>query len=64
MTKKQRREHKLANQVNKARLLRLYYKVKPASKGWMPLGAVCQNGKHTLETGVPLYDNLPALTTP
>lgn len=61
MTRKQRREHKIGNQLRKARLLRLYYKVKPASKAWLPLGGVCQNGKHTLETGIPVYDGLPDL---
>lgn len=61
MTKKQRREHKIGNQLRKARLLRLYYKVKPTEKGWIPLGGICQNGKYTIETGIPAYDNTPQL---
>lgn len=61
MTKKQRKEHKIGNQLRKARLLRLYFKVKPSSKGWIPLGSLPQNGKYTLETGIPIYDNLPSL---
>lgn len=56
MTKKQRREHKIGNQMRKARLLGLYYKVKPSAKGWIALGGVCQSGKYTFETGIPLYD--------
>ena len=62
MTKAQRIQHKIGNQLRKCRLIQLYYKVKPSSNGWIPLGAVCQNGKHTLETGIPLYDNLPKIT--
>ena len=59
MTKKQEREHKIGNQLRKARLLRLYHKVKPGSKGWIPLGPLCQNGKYTIETGIPMYDGTP-----
>lgn len=56
MTKAQRIEHKIGNARRKARLLRLYHGVKPASKGWIPLGGVCQNGKYTFETGIAMYD--------
>lgn len=49
MTKRQRREHKIGNQKRKARLLRLYYQVKPASRGWIPAPGFCQDGKYTLE---------------
>lgn len=52
MTKSQRIAHKIGNQVRKARLLRLYYKVKPSKKGWIPLGPLCQNGKFTIETNL------------
>jgi hypothetical protein len=58
MTKAQRIAHKIGNQVRKARLLRLYYKVKPTAKGWIPLGASVQNGKYTLETGIACYDGI------
>jgi len=64
MTKRQRIEHKIGNQMRKARLLRLYYKTKPAKNGWIPLGGVCQNGAHTFESGIPYYDRTPALSTP
>ena len=57
MTKRQRIEHKIGNQLRKARLLRLYHKVKPSSKGWIPLGTLPQNGKYTIETGIPMYDH-------
>ena len=56
MTKKQRIEHKIGNQKRKAKLLRLYYKVKPSERGWIPLGGVCQSGKHAFETGIEIYD--------
>jgi hypothetical protein len=59
MTKAQRKAHKIGNQLRKARLLRLYHKVKPSSKGWIPLGALPQNGKYTIETGIPMYDQTP-----
>jgi hypothetical protein len=49
MTKAQRIKHKIGNQLRKARLLRLYYKVKPSERGWIPLGPVCQNGKYSIE---------------
>jgi hypothetical protein len=63
MTKAQRIANKIGNQQRKARLLRLCYKVKSTSKGWMPLGGVCQNGRHTIETGIPVYDNTPNLAS-
>lgn len=47
MTKRQRIEHKIGNQKRKARLLALYYKVKPSEHGWIALGGVCQDGKFT-----------------
>ena len=58
MTKRQRIEHKIGNALRKARLLRLYYKVKPSEKGWIPLGSSCQNGKYTIETGIKAYDGI------
>jgi hypothetical protein len=58
MTKKQRKEHKIGNQLRKARLLRLYHKVKPSERAWIPLGGVCQNGAYTIETGIPIYDGI------
>ena len=61
MTKKQHIEHKIGNQRRKAKLLSLYYKVKPSERMWIPLGGVCQNGRHTFETGIQIYDQLPAL---
>lgn len=36
------------NQIRKARLLALYYKVKPTSRGWIPLGNMIQNGRYTV----------------
>ena len=60
MTKRQRIEHKIGNARRKANLLRLYYGVKPSLKGWIPLGGVCQNGKYTIKTGIPLYDGIKA----
>lgn len=62
MTRSQRKAHKIGNQLRKARLLRIYHKVSPSSKGWIPLGGVCQNGKYTIETGIPMYDNIPAVS--
>lgn len=62
MTKKQRREHKIGNQMRKSILLQKYYKADLKKLCWIPLGGVCQNGKHTFETGIPFYDNLPTLT--
>lgn len=61
MTKKQIREHKIGNQKRKARLLTLYYKVDLSKLPWITLGGVCQNGKHTIKTGIKLYDNLSTL---
>lgn len=58
MTKSQRIAHKIGNAVRKAKLLRLYHKVKPSEKSWIPLGGVCQNGKYTIETGIELYDGV------
>lgn len=62
MTKAQRKAHKIGNQLRKARLLRLYHKVKPGAHGWISLGGLCQNGKHTIETGIAMYDGIPQLT--
>ena len=62
MTKKQRIEHKIGNQKRKARLLRLYHKADFRKNGWISLGGVCQNGKYSLETGISLYDGIPAVT--
>ena len=56
MTQKQRKEHKIGNQIRKARLLRLYYKVSPKERGWLPLGGICQSEKYAIETGIPIYD--------
>jgi len=58
MTKAQRIQHKIGNALRKARLLRLYHKVKPSKKGWIPLGALPQNGKYTIETGIEIYDGI------
>lgn len=52
MTKAQRNAHKIGNQVRKVKLQRLYYKVKPSQKGWIPLGGLCQNGKFSIETNL------------
>ena len=57
MTNKQTREHKIGNAQRKARLFALYYKVKPTAKSWLLLGPLPQNGKHTVKTGIPVYDN-------
>lgn len=49
MTKAQRIQHKIGNQLRKARLLHLCYKVKPSEKGWIPKPGFVQDGKFTLE---------------
>lgn len=61
MTKAQRKAHKIGNQIRKARLLYLYYKVSPAEKGWIPLQGVCQSGRFTMESGIPYYDKTPTV---
>lgn len=47
MTKRQRIEHKIGNQLRKTRLIALYYKTDWQKKGWIPLGQMIQNGKYT-----------------
>lgn len=44
MTTAQRIAHKIGNQQRKKHLRELYYKVKPSSKGWIPLGGLIQDG--------------------
>lgn len=56
MTKAQRIAHKISNQLRKARLLKLYHKTDWQEKGWLKLGGLPQNGKHTVKTGIAIYD--------
>lgn len=46
MTKLQRREHKIGNQKRREHFLRIYYKVKPASKSWIVNPGFIQKGKY------------------
>ena len=59
MTKAQRKPHKIGNQLRKAKLLRLYYKKDYKDARWIALGGLPQNGKYTIETGIPIYDGNP-----
>lgn len=47
MTTGQRIAHKIGNQKRKAELLKRYHGVKPAERGWIPLGGLPQDGKYT-----------------
>ena len=49
MTKSQRIEHKIGNQRRKSKLLALYYKVKPAERGWIIKPGFIQDGTFTPE---------------
>lgn len=49
MTKKQRREHKLGNQIRKLRLLKLYFKTKPSKMGWIEKPGFIQDGRFTAQ---------------
>ena len=46
MTKKQLREYKTGNQKRREHLIALYYKVKPSTRGWIPLKCLIQKGKY------------------
>jgi len=40
------RAHKAGNQRRRARLLKLYFKVKPSTKGWIEKPGFIQKGKY------------------
>jgi len=49
MTKAQCIEHKIGNALRRERLLGLYYKVKPSSKGWIANPGFIQRSKYSTE---------------
>lgn len=49
MTKKQIREHKIGNALRREHFLRIYYKTKPSSMGWISNPGFIQRGKYSTE---------------
>lgn len=54
MTKAQRRDHKIGNALRRDHFLRIYYKTKPSTKGWIANPGFIQKGRYA-KTNIELH---------